>query len=138
MTAQLKMAWGRLDAFHRVYLRIVDERARWIGSQSAGWNGPLRRHSFPVGFDTPGRFPYIPARHITPAEESRSIMGGISNRMKEIKRRRHRKKQVAKFQTKLKKATTSEKLVMAEKLRRMTPGADVLIAKMGLAERKRG
>ena len=65
-------------------------------------------------------------------------MGGISNRMKEIKRRRHRKQKVAKFQTKLKKATTSEKQVMAEKLRKMTAGADVLIAKMGLTERKRG
>jgi hypothetical protein len=65
-------------------------------------------------------------------------MGGISNRMKEIKRRRHRKQKVAKFQTKVKKATTSEKLVMAEKLRKMTSGADVLIAKMGLTERKRG
>ena len=65
-------------------------------------------------------------------------MGGISNRMKEIKRRRHRKQKVAKFQTKLKKATTSEKQVMAEKLRKMTPGAETLIAKMGLTERKRG
>ena len=65
-------------------------------------------------------------------------MGGISNRMKEIKRRRHRKQKVAKFQMKVKKATTSEKLVMAEKLRKMTSGADVLIAKMGLVERKRG
>ena len=65
-------------------------------------------------------------------------MGGISNRMKEIKRRRHRRQKVAKFQTKLKKATTSEKQAMAEKLRKMTPGAEALIAKMGLAERKRG
>jgi hypothetical protein len=40
--------------------------------------------------------------------------------------------------TKLKKATTSEKLVMADKLRRMTTGADVLIARMGLEDRKRG
>jgi hypothetical protein len=65
-------------------------------------------------------------------------MGGISNRMKEIKRRRKRRQTLVKFQSKLKKATTSEKLVMAEKLRKMTAGAEVLIAKMGLAERKRG
>ena len=65
-------------------------------------------------------------------------MGGISNRMKEIKRRRHRKQKVAKFQTKVKKATTSEKLVMAEKLRKMTAGCEVLIGRMGLEERKRG
>jgi hypothetical protein len=65
-------------------------------------------------------------------------MGGINNRMKEIKRRRHRRQKLVKMQTKLKKATTSEKLVMADKLRRMTTGADVLIARMGLEERKRG
>ena len=65
-------------------------------------------------------------------------MGGISNRMKEVKRRRHRRQKLAKFQTKLKKATTSEKLVMAEKLRKLTTGADVLIARMGLEDRKRG
>jgi hypothetical protein len=65
-------------------------------------------------------------------------MGGISNRMKEIKRRRHRRQKLVKMQTKLKKATTSEKLVMADKLRRMTTGANVLIARMGLEDRKRG
>jgi hypothetical protein len=40
--------------------------------------------------------------------------------------------------TKLKKATTSEKLVIATKLRKMTTGCDLLIARMGLEERKRG
>ncbi len=65
-------------------------------------------------------------------------MGGISNRMKEVKRRRHRKQKLAKMETKLKKATTSEKLAMAEKLRKMTTGCDGLIARMGLEDRKRG
>ena len=64
-------------------------------------------------------------------------MGGISNRMKEVKRRRHRKQKVAKFRSKLKKATTSEKLVMAQKLRKMTTGCELLIGAMGLEERKR-
>jgi hypothetical protein len=64
-------------------------------------------------------------------------MGGISNRMKEIKRRRHRRKKLTKFGTKLKKATTSEKLVMAEKLRKLTPGCNDLIERMGLEDRKR-
>jgi hypothetical protein len=50
-------------------------------------------------------------------------MGGISNRMKEIKRRRHRRQKLAKFET---------------KLRKMTTGCDLLIARMGLEERKRG
>jgi hypothetical protein len=65
-------------------------------------------------------------------------MGGISNRMKEVKRRRHRKQKLTKMQAKLKKATTSEKLAMAEKLRKMTSGCDALIARMGLEDRKRG
>jgi len=65
------------------------------------------------------------------------LMGGISNRMKEVKRRRHRRKKVAHFQSKLKKATTSEKLAMAEKLRRLTPGCEILIRSMGLEDRKR-
>ena len=65
-------------------------------------------------------------------------MGGISNRMKEVKRRRHRKQKLAKMETKLKKATTSEKLVMADKLRKMTSGCNDLIARMGLEDRKRG
>ena len=64
-------------------------------------------------------------------------MGGISNRMKEVKRRRHRKQKLAKMQMKLKKATTSEKLAMAERLRKMTTGCDVLISRMGLEDRKR-
>jgi hypothetical protein len=65
-------------------------------------------------------------------------MGGISNRMKEVKRRRHRREKLVKFNAKLKKATTSEKLAMAEKLRKMTPGCDVLIERMALDDRKRG
>jgi hypothetical protein len=65
-------------------------------------------------------------------------MGGISNRMKEVKRRRHRKQKLVKMQSKVKKATTSEKLVMAEKLRKMTAGCEVLSGRMGLVDRKRG
>lgn len=65
-------------------------------------------------------------------------MGGISNRMKEIKRRRHRKQKLAKFEAKLKKATQSERLVMAEKLRKMTTGCEVIIERMGLTGGKRG
>lgn len=64
-------------------------------------------------------------------------MGGISNRMKEVKRRRHRRKKLTKLEGKVKKATTSEKLVIAEKLRKMTPGCNDLIVRMGLEDRKR-
>ncbi len=64
-------------------------------------------------------------------------MGGISNRMKEVKRRRKRREKIEKFSLKVKKATQSERLVMAEKLRKMTTGCDVVIERLGLTERKR-
>ena len=70
------------------------------------------------------------------AESRKTVMGGVSNRMKEVKRRRHRRQKLAKFNMKLKKSNTSEKLAMAEKLRKMTPGCDVLIERMGLDDRK--
>jgi hypothetical protein len=63
-------------------------------------------------------------------------MGGISNRMKEIKRRRHRRQALAKIQARLPKATTSEKQIIAEKIRKMTPGCEDLIIRLGLEEGK--
>ena len=63
-------------------------------------------------------------------------MGGISNRMKEIKRRRHRRKTVTKLQSKLTKATTSEKQVIAEKLRKLTPGCEDLIVQLCIEDGK--
>lgn len=63
-------------------------------------------------------------------------MSGISDRKQEIKRRRQRRKKLEVFKRKLKKATTSEKAVIAEKIRRMTPGAEVVIANLGLEDRK--
>ena len=62
-------------------------------------------------------------------------MGGISDRKQEIKRRRHRRKKLEHFKLRLKKATTSEKGVMAEKLRKMTPGAEEVIEHLGLQPR---
>jgi hypothetical protein len=59
-------------------------------------------------------------------------VGGISDRKQEIKRRRHRRKKLEHFKLRLKKATTSEKGVMAEKLRKMTPGAEEIIEHLGL------
>jgi len=59
-------------------------------------------------------------------------VGGISERKKEIKRRRHRRKKLVVFGRKLKKATTSEKQVIAEKLRNMTPGAETIIQNLKL------
>ena len=63
-------------------------------------------------------------------------MGGISDRKQEIKRRRKRRTKINHFKRKLKKATTSEKLVMAEKIRKMTPGAATIIGDLALEERK--
>ena len=62
-------------------------------------------------------------------------MSGISDRAQEIKRRRKRRKTLAEFSKKLKKATASDKVVMADKIRKMTPGAEVIITNFGLEER---
>ncbi|MBX9789291.1 MAG: hypothetical protein K2Y37_10280 [Pirellulales bacterium] len=59
-------------------------------------------------------------------------MGGISERHKEIKRRRHRRKKFELFKRRIKKATTSEKQHIAEKLRRLTPGAVAVIDDLGI------
>ena len=59
-------------------------------------------------------------------------MGGISERGKEIKRRRHRRKKLNHFAKRLKKATTSEKTTIAAKIRSLTPGAETIIESWGL------
>ena len=60
---------------------------------------------------------------------------GCSERRTEIKQRRHRRKRMQQYKKRLKKATISEKTMMAEKLRRLTPGAQVLIEAWNLEER---
>lgn len=62
-------------------------------------------------------------------------MGGISERMKEVKRRRHRREKLKKFQARLKKATTSEKAMIAEKVRNLSPGAEQILAAWGLTKK---
>ncbi len=59
----------------------------------------------------------------------------IIERRKELKRRRHRRKKVALFARKLQKATVSEKAMMAEKLRGLTPGAEGVIERWELEKR---
>ncbi len=54
-------------------------------------------------------------------------MGGISERAKEIKRRRHRRRKLEQLSKRLKKATVSEKSMIAAKLRNLTPGAEIII-----------
>ena len=75
-------------------------------------------------------------RKDTSNRRSLLTVGGISDRKQEIKRRRHRRKKIELFKRRLKKATTSERGVMMEKLRRLTPGCDVVIANLGLAEKR--
>jgi hypothetical protein len=62
---------------------------------------------------------------------------GISERGKEIKRRRHRRKKLSHLSKRLKKATVSEKLMIAAKIRNLTPGAEVLIDRWELGESDR-
>lgn len=59
----------------------------------------------------------------------------IIERRRELKRRRHRRKKVALFARKLQKATVSEKTMMAEKLRGLTPGAETVIERWELEKR---
>lgn len=59
----------------------------------------------------------------------------ISERRKEIKRRRHRRKRVSQFARKLPNATVSERAVIADKLRSMTPGGQVIVDAWELEKR---
>lgn len=56
----------------------------------------------------------------------------ISQRQKEIRRRRKRRVNYAAMKAKLEKADAATKERMREKLRKMTPGADDLIKAWGL------
>lgn len=58
-----------------------------------------------------------------------------SERRKELKRRRHRRKKVSQFSRKLPKATVSERAAIAEKLRNMTPGGEEIIEEWELEKR---
>ena len=58
-----------------------------------------------------------------------------SERCKEIKRRRHRRKKLQHFKKRIDKATVSEKSAIAVKIRALTPGADTIIDRLSLEER---
>lgn len=59
----------------------------------------------------------------------------ISERKKELKRRRHRREKLTQMMRKLKKATVSERGVIAEKIRGLTPGAEEIIGRLELEKR---
>lgn len=63
-------------------------------------------------------------------------MGGILQRQRELRARRHRKKKLTILKRKAAKANVSEKVVIANKIRRLSPGGEVIIANLGLEERK--
>ena len=58
-----------------------------------------------------------------------------SERQRELRRRRHRQKKVKMFVHKLEKATVSERGVIAEKLRALTPGCEGIITRLELEKR---
>jgi hypothetical protein len=58
-----------------------------------------------------------------------------TERRKEIKRRRHRRGKIAQFARRLPKATVSERAAIAEKLRSLTPGGQVIIDAWELEKR---
>ena len=58
-----------------------------------------------------------------------------SERKRELRRRRHRKKKLSILARKLEKATVSERGVIAEKLRSLTPGGEAIIARWDIDKR---
>jgi len=66
---------------------------------------------------------------------SQELPVSISARRIEIKRRRHRRKKLAIFARKLEKATVSEKGMIGEKIRNLTPGGKTIVEAWGLTKR---
>jgi len=63
------------------------------------------------------------------------VVVSICERKKELRRRRHRRKKLAQLAKRLKKATVSEKAIIAEKVRKLTPGCDTILEAWGLQQR---
>ncbi|MDP6446951.1 MAG: hypothetical protein QGG36_16610 [Pirellulaceae bacterium] len=57
-----------------------------------------------------------------------------SERQRELRRRRKRKKKLGLWKKRAEKATPSNKAVIAERIRQITPGAETIIRNWGLAE----
>jgi hypothetical protein len=62
------------------------------------------------------------------------VVVGIE-RQRELRTRRGRRKKVAKLTKKAEKANQSEKVLIAAKLRNLTPGAHIIIDRLGLEGR---
>lgn len=70
-------------------------------------------------------------RNIAPTPERVFSMAG-TERQRELRRRRTRSKKTQALLAKAKKSNAATKAVIARKLRMLTPGADVIIAREGL------
>lgn len=57
-----------------------------------------------------------------------------SERQRELRRRRKRKKQLTHLKQKVDKASPAEKAVIADKVRKLTPGAKVVLDNWGLED----
>jgi hypothetical protein len=60
---------------------------------------------------------------------------GSSERKRELRRRRHRQVKLGQLKRKAARANMSEKAVIAEKIRRLTPGSEAIITSLGLDDR---
>jgi hypothetical protein len=58
----------------------------------------------------------------------------ISERKKEVKRRRHRQKKLAHWKAKLPNASPAERAAIADKIRNLTPGCEKIIQDWGLQD----
>ncbi len=58
-----------------------------------------------------------------------------SERQREIRRRRTRRRKMVILKRRATAATASEKVVLADKIRKLTPGAEELITRLSLEER---
>ena len=58
-----------------------------------------------------------------------------TERQRELRRRRSRSKKIDKYGRRAKTASPSEKTVLAQKIRKLTPGGEQIIERLGLAER---
>jgi uncharacterized protein with von Willebrand factor type A (vWA) domain len=67
-------------------------------------------------------------------EGEENPLATCSERKTELRKRQKRRMQVTRLKKRMAKATKSEKVEIARKLREMTPGAEVLITAWGLAE----
>ena len=62
-------------------------------------------------------------------------MSTQSERQRELRRRRHRRKKMDHLKARAEKANASEKAFIATKIRQLTPGAEAIIDRLKLEER---